>query len=149
MEFAMKILLTLFLLVASTVVAADESTHFALALEFERLSGAKDKSKLVDSVLPAFAPHVKSDKERSILRNYLVGVMMSDEYLHGKAKAYMSIYSEVELKQLIELVKLPAYSLLQNKRYEVNVALTKNMQSLIQRVGPELLDKVKSEVEGK
>ena len=149
MEFAMKVFLTLFLLIISAVVTADESTHFDLALEFEHLSGAKDKSKLVDSILPAFTPHIKSDKERSILRNYLVDVMMSDEYLQGKAKAYMNVYSEAELKQLIVLVKLPAYSLLQNKRYAVNVALTKNMQSLIQIVGPELLAKVKAEAEGK
>lgn len=145
----MKVILTTVLIVFSAWALADDSEHFRLALEFDRLSGAKDKSKLVDSVLPAFAPHLKSEEERKILRNYLVELMGSEAYLHGKAKAYTSIYTESELRQLIDLVNLPAYALLQNRRYQINVALAENMQSQIQSLGPELLAKVHAEAEGR
>ncbi len=142
----MKLTLVFILLIISFAVNAGEEEHFRLALEFDRLSGAMDKSKLVDSLLPAFAPQLKTEEEERLLHKYLVEVMTSDAYYKGKARAYMSIYSEPELKELIALVKLPAYKLLQQRRYEINTELVKSMQSLINSTAPELLARVKAEV---
>ena len=145
----MKLFLTATLLLVAFNANAAEDQHLKLALEFDRLTGTNDKAKLVDSFLPAMLPSDFSAKQKAVLRERLIELMNSEEYRVGKAKAYMSIYSEKELQQLIEFVQLPAYQLLQERRYQTNMELGKAMQSLLAAKAPQLVAKVRGSKEAK
>ncbi len=132
----------------SALAFANDSKHYELAKQFDELSGAQDKTKLVDSILPNLVinmPELKGNE--NIIREHLISILSSQEYQDGKINVYMSIYNEKQLESLIELVKSPAFKLLQDHRYEMNIGFIKNMNEIIQRRMPELEAKVANQKE--
>ena len=129
----MKILIAIVLsLSANCVMAAEESRHLQLAREFDRLSGATDKQAAVRSVIAAMSQSNPSAAPDPKLERFLVGIMESEEYALGKAQAYMKLFSENDLKQLIEMARSPAYILMQAKRQEMILLLAQNMLQLVE-----------------
>lgn len=104
----MKLFGLIFLFLSITVFAEPQS-HFELAMKFEELSSAQDKEKLINS----------------------------QEYKNGKANLYKKLFTSDELTSLIKLVQDPAYLLMQKKRYEMNVGLLDNMNTIIEERMPD------------
>ena len=113
----MKTLLITLLLITGFAVAG-EKEHFALAKEFDRLSGAQDKKQMATvfaEMLLREDPIDQADKKER-LANEIHKVLTSEEYLNKKAKVYMEVFTEEELKKCIEVVKLPGFKLMNSKR---------------------------------
>ena len=132
----------------STFAYADDNKHYELAKRFDELSGAQDKKKLVDSILPGIMMSMPNlEGKEDILREHLIEVLSSQEYQYGKIKVYMSIYDEDQLRLLIEMAQSPGYKLLQDHRYEMNQGFIYNMNELIQKSMPEFREKLANQVE--
>jgi hypothetical protein len=138
--------LAFILIFFSTLAFANNGKHYELAKQFDELSGAQDKTKLVDSILPSLImvmPELNGNE--NIIREHLISILSSQEYQDGKIKVYTSIYNEKQLESLIELAKSPAFKLLQDHRYEMNMGFVKSMNEIIQRRMPELKAKVNNQ----
>jgi len=128
----MKIFSILLVFFLSSLLIAEDNEHFKLAVQFDSLSSAEDKMKLVDSILPYFSQFFPdSSLNKNEIQKTVIDILNSSEYKEGKAKVYMQLFSIDELKQLIELVQLPAFKLLQDNRYKMNQLLLENMAQLI------------------
>lgn len=127
----MKYLVLVIQFFIGSAMAAD-AEHHALATVFDRLSGAQDKTKLMDSVLPTLLVQLPELKEHEgALRQLFVELFSSQEYVNGKVEVYSSVFSKRELRELIKLVQTPAYQLMQEKRYKLNRGMMQNTQNLI------------------
>jgi tRNA uridine 5-carbamoylmethylation protein Kti12 len=58
-------------------------------------------------------------------------VLTSEEYLNKKAKVYMEVLTEEELKMCIEVVKLPGFKLMNAKRADFTRGLADVSQQLM------------------
>ena len=112
-------LLLIALLISSA--QADEKSHLALAKQFEQLSSSQDRQELAKVYANAlFRDAGFTPKQLAKVADVMHDFLTSEEYLNKKAKVFMEMYSEEELKMLIELVKSPAYKLMNSKREEYN-----------------------------
>ena len=103
---------------SSLVLAADR--HEELALQFDELTTTADRSPRIDAYIAAIeaaSPGVKLDREG--LKKMVLEVFNSNEYRAAKIRIYKELFTQPELEQLVEFVKLPAYRLLDSKRPEM------------------------------
>jgi hypothetical protein len=109
-----------------------EAEHLALAREFDRLSSAQDKEQMAgvwaDMLIEdALAP----DSIRGRLVAAITTALTSEEYLNKKARVYMEIFTEEELKQVIEVVKLPGFKLMNSKRADFTTGLAQVSREIL------------------
>lgn len=152
-------LIALSLVFAIGLATGGEAEHLALAREFDRLSGTQDKEQMAgvwaDLLMEdALAP----DSIRERLVAAITTALTSEEYLNKKARVYMEIFTEEELKQVIEVVKLPGFKLMNSKRAEFTTGLAKvgreillgdKIRAILYEADPEDgMDKVKADQGG-
>jgi Glu-tRNA(Gln) amidotransferase subunit E-like FAD-binding protein len=133
----MRYLVLLGLLLVSAVTTAEEERHMTLALQFDSLiSGNKDilTDALVREAIKS-DPSFESHKEQ--LRLFLVNVLESEEYKNEKARAYMRIFSEDELVQLVAMAEGQAYKLLKEKQNGMVLAVMLSTMTVISKKLPE------------
>lgn len=119
----MKTLLLSLLFITSPAFAG-EKEHLALAKEFDRLSGAQDKKEMASvfaEMLLRGSPEQVHKKEK--LTAEIHKVLTSEEYLEKKARVYMGVLTEDELKMCIQVVKLPGFKLMNAKRADFSRGL--------------------------
>ncbi|WP_134056466.1 hypothetical protein [Rheinheimera aquimaris] len=121
------------LLVLPPALLADDE-HLRLALVFEDLSSSSDKLAFVDSMMPLIEMHAAGDESKiHKIHAFLVKALQSEEYRRSKAEVYKRQFSEEELRQLIELVKTPAYKLLNERRHDIALDTQRTMILFMQK----------------
>ena len=114
-------------------VYADQAKHMQLAKEFNRLSSSQNPKQLAEAYASYMLSKISDKPEH---KAKLVGVLhkliTSEDYMTRKSKVFMDMFSEDELVSLIELVKMPAYKLMNSKREEYNRRLGAVASGLIQ-----------------
>lgn len=129
----MKHLALILLVLACNVCYANEADHLRLAREFDSLSSAQNKSSLMAAFIPSFlSTSPISEAQKKGFERWAAELLESEEYRLGVAKIYMQLFSPEELKELIKIVRKPAYRLLQNKRNEVTRLLSEHAASVIE-----------------
>jgi hypothetical protein len=138
-----QILGLLLLFLAARGCLADEASHLKLAREFDALSGASSRGALVSAFLPQLVrldPSLEPHKDA--LQQALTEILESEEYQLGKARIYMRLYSEAELALLLDMVRSPAYQLLQARRIEMTTMLAEHGAAQVRDRLPTLLERL-------
>jgi Flp pilus assembly protein CpaB len=100
-------------------VAHAQDTHRKAALALHEALTPSDSTttiQLVASSLVAQDPTLR--KHKAIVERWLADQIASQAYADAKIAAYMQVYSEEELSQILAMLSLPAFKAFQAKHQE-------------------------------
>jgi hypothetical protein len=120
-------------------LASAQDSHRKAARELHEVLAAADATtaiQLVASAMGAQDPVLR--KHRIVVEGWLTDQIASATYAEAKIAAYMEVYSEEELSQILAIVKTPAFRLFQTKHQQTLRSSSPTLIQLARKNEPDL-----------